>query len=51
MDILWNIIDFIAAVIFIGLFVGISWGVVQNKREARKVKRSYKSTVESRLDV
>ncbi len=51
MEILWNIINFIAAVIFIVLFVGISWGVVQNKREARKVKRSYKASTESRLDV
>ena len=33
MEVFWNIVDFIAAVLFIVLFVGTLWGAVMRYRD------------------
>lgn len=46
MEVFWNIIDFIAAVLFIVLFIGISWGAIlryRDKQAAWEARRDYEA--------
>ena len=50
MEVLWNIVDFIAAVLFIVLFVGISWGAIlryRDKQAAWEARRDYEAMKQS----
>ncbi len=52
MEVFWNIIDFITAVLFIVLFVGISWGAIlrykdkQAEWQDRKEYNAMKKNIE-----
>ena len=50
MEVFWNIIDFITAVLFIVLFVGIFWGAIlryRDKQAAWEARRDYEAMKQS----